>query len=70
MADLICMGLFELLGVLTDNYKIKKSCPQSDSNPGPSAYEVKSLSIALIDQISIEHLNVECAIKNLPVPCT
>ena len=47
---------------------MKNSCPQWDSNPVPSAYEANSLSIALLDLISIEHLKVErvlleCAIK-------
>ena len=47
---------------------MKNSCPQWDSNPGPSAYEANSLSLALLVEISIEHLNVdrvlpECAIK-------
>ena len=47
---------------------MKNSCPQLDSNPGPSAYEAKSLSIALLGQIFMEHLNVdrilpECDIK-------
>ena len=52
----------------TENYKMRNYCPQLDSNPGPSAYEAKSLSIALLDQIFIELLNVdrilpECDIK-------
>ena len=39
-----------------------------DSNPGPSAYEANSLSVALLVDIFIEHLSVdrflaECAIK-------
>ena len=37
---------------------MKNHCQQWDSNPGPSAYEAKSLSVALLDQISFEHLNV------------
>ena len=47
---------------------MRNSCPQGDSNPGPSAYKANSLSFALLVEISIEHLNVdrvlpECAIK-------
>ena len=38
---------------------MKNSCPQWDSNPGPSAHEAKLLSIALLVEISIEHLNVD-----------
>ena len=49
---------------------MKYSCPQWDSNPGPSAYKAKSLSVVLLDEILIAHLNVdrvlpECAIKIL-----
>ena len=33
-----------------ENYKMKKTCPQWDSNPGPSAYmyEAKPLGVALL----------------------
>ena len=53
---------------------MKNSCPQWDSNTGPSTHETKSQSVALLDQISIEHLNgdhVEFAIKIYlyHVPC-
>ena len=34
---------------------MKNSYPQLDSNPVPPAYEANSLSIALLDLISIEH---------------
>ena len=42
--------------------------PTVGFDTGPSAYEWKSLSIALLDEISIEHLNIdrdlpECAIN-------
>ena len=32
MVDFICIGLLELRGVRTENYKMKNSCPQRDSN--------------------------------------
>ena len=62
------MGLLDLWGAETKNYKMKYSCQQWDSITGPSAYKAKSLSVVLLDEISIGHLNVdrvlpECAIK-------
>ena len=71
MVDFICEVLLELRGTLIENYKIKNSCPQRDSNPVPFACESNALTIALLDLISIEHLNVyrvlpECAIKIYP----
>ena len=47
---------------------MKKSCPQGDSDSGPSAYEANSKNDVPLDQISIEHLKddrvlPECAIK-------
>ena len=68
MVNFICIGLLDLWGARTENYKIKNSWRQWDSNPGPSAYEAKSLSVAVLDQIYVEHLNIdrvlpECAIK-------
>ena len=62
MADFICMGLFDPWEAQTENFKMKNSCPQLDSNPGPSAYEAKSQSVALLDEISIEHLKVDCVL--------
>ena len=38
---------------------MKNSCPQWDSNPGLFPSEANSLSVALLDDISIEHLNVD-----------
>ena len=49
MVDFICMGLLDLLGALTENYKMKNACPQLDSNPGPSAFEAMSLSVAYLN---------------------
>ena len=53
------MGFFELRRALTENYQLKIACQQCDSNPGPSAYDAKSQSVALLDQIYIGHLNVD-----------
>ena len=36
----------------------KHSCPQWDSNPGPSAYEANKLSVELLELINIDHLKV------------
>ena len=46
MVDIITMGLLELWGVQTDNYKMKNSCPKY---PVPSSYEANALTIALVD---------------------
>ena len=42
MVDFIYMGLLDLFGTRTENYKMKNSYPQWDLNPGPSAYEAVS----------------------------
>ena len=73
MVDFICMGLLDLFGTRTENYKMKNSCPQWDSNPGPSAYAANALSVELSELINIDHLRVSafylsCPCK-LPVPC-
>ena len=34
MVDFICLGLLDLLGTRTENYKMKNSCQQWDSNLG------------------------------------
>ena len=39
MVDFICMGLPDLWGAQTENYKIKNACQKWDLNPGPSASE-------------------------------
>ena len=76
MADFIFMGLLDLWRARTENYKLKRACPQWDSNPVPSANEAISLSVVLLEQIFIEHLNVD-RIKfylivqlEFTVPCT
>ena len=56
MVDFICMDLLDLLGTRTENYKMKSACPQWDSNPGPSAYEVNTLSDKLLELINIDHI--------------
>ena len=59
MVGFICMGLLDLSGARSENYKMKNFCPHWDSNPGHSAYEANSLTIVLLDEMSIEHLNVD-----------
>ena len=59
MVDFIYMGLLELRGARTENNKMKNSLPKGDSNPVPSAYEANSLSVALLDLISIGNLKVD-----------
>ena len=54
MVDFICMGLLDLWGARTENYKMKHFCPQWDSNPGPSAYEPNALSVELLELIITE----------------
>ena len=49
-------GLLDTFGTRIDNYKIKNSCPQWDSNPGHSAYEANALSVDLLELIIIDHL--------------
>ena len=39
MVDFSCFGILDLFGTRTEHYKMKNSCPQWESNPGPSAYE-------------------------------
>ena len=58
MVDFICMGLLDMLAAQTDNYIMKNSCTNWDSNTGPSAYEYP-LSGVLLVEISIEYLNID-----------
>ena len=58
MVDFICMGLLDLLGTQTENYKMKLPCPQWDSDPGPSAYKANALSVALLELITLDHVKV------------
>ena len=55
MVELICMGIIDMWGARTENYKMKNSCPQWDSNPGPSACEANALSVELLELINIDH---------------
>ena len=58
MVDFICMGVLDLLRTRTENYKMKSSCPQWNSNPGTSAYETNALIVELLELININHLKV------------
>ena len=58
MVDFIYMDLLDLWWVQTENYKMKNSCPQWDSNLGPSAYEANTLSVELLELMNIDHLKV------------
>ena len=60
MVDFVCIGLLDLWGARTENYKMKNSCQQWDSSPRPSAYEVKSLYALLLN---VERSLPDCAIK-------
>ena len=56
---------------LSENYKMKNSCPQWDSNPVPSAYEASALTIATRSDIylalkRLARLSAVCYF-NLPV---
>ena len=58
MVDFICIGLLDLWWARTESYKMKHSCPQWDSNPGPSAYEANAQSVQLLELINIVQLKV------------
>ena len=72
MVDFICIGFLDMRGAQTENYKMKNSCPQCNSNLGPSAYEANTLSVELLELINIDHLKVTPFYLNvlckLPVP--
>ena len=57
VVDIICMGL--LWGAWAENFKMKNSCPQWDSNLIPSVDEANLLSIGLLDLMSVKHLIVD-----------
>ena len=50
MVVFICMGLLDMWGARTEN---------DDKNPVVPAYEANSTSVALEEQISFGHLNVD-----------
>ena len=56
MVDFICMGLIDLRGARTENYKKKKNCPEWDSNPELYAYKANALSIELLQLINIDQI--------------
>ena len=58
MVDLIYIGWPYLLGTRTKNFKMKKSFPELDLNPGPSGSEANALSVELLELINPYHLNV------------
>ena len=58
MVDFICMGLFDLWGTRTGNSKWKILAQSGIQNSGPSDYEY-SLSVALLVELSIDHLNID-----------
>ena len=45
--DFICMDLHELRGARSENYKLKYSCPQRNSNPRPLDFEATTKSTRL-----------------------
>ena len=72
MVDFICMGLLDMWGAQTENYKMKNSRPKWDSNLGPSVYEANALSVELLKLINIDHLKETAFylsfLCKLPVP--
>ena len=67
MVDFICMGLLDLWGARTVNYKMKNSCQQWDSNPGPPTYERIALRVELLDLINIDYVLPELSML---ITCT
>ena len=61
MVDFISMGLLDMLGSRTDNYKMKNSCPHWDLNQGSFASEANGSVLVKGCTISwdIEHLNID-----------
>ena len=59
MVDFILHGLTRPVRTANRECKIETSCPQWDSNPGPSAYEDDLLSVVLLYEIYTKHLNVD-----------
>ena len=74
MVDIICMGLPDLFGTRTENYKMKNSSfPHSGIRTRDlPAYEANALSVELSELIYTDHLKAsafypQCYLK-LPVP--
>ena len=72
MVDFIFMGVVDLFGTRTKNYKMKNACPQWDSNPPPSAYYANALNVEPLKLINIDHLKMTAFylsfLCKLPVP--
>ena len=47
MVDFICMGILELQGAKTQNYKMTNSCPQRDSNSRSLIYKATTVTVRL-----------------------
>ena len=47
MNDFICIGLHELQGPETENYKMKNSCPERDSKIRPLNLKATTVTIML-----------------------
>ena len=64
MVNCICRGLLDMWEARTEKYKMKNSCPQWVSNPGPS---VHALSVELFrpDKYRSPKFELQC---KLPVP--
>ena len=56
MVDFICMGLLDLFGTRTENYKIKKLLLKVGFEPGTFRLRSESLSVELSELINIDPL--------------
>ena len=65
IVDFICIGLLDLFGARAENFKMKNSCPQLDSNPVPFAYDANSLGVAPLDLTFIEHFKVDRLLRRV-----
>ena len=54
IVDFICMGLLEMQGARSENYKMKNSCLQRDSNSRPLGCEVTTDAIRQWDLIQVK----------------
>ena len=62
------MGLLDLWGARTENYKIKILA--QDLKPEPSAYDANLQSVATRADIYIEHLNISRVLLELAIKFT
>ena len=51
MIDFICMGLLQLQGAQTENYKVENYSPQRNSNSRLLNHKVTTVTIKLSDRI-------------------